>query len=132
MAARLSIAAAVKVANNLHVHNFSYPKSVRLRTRGQFQRVAKSSKRHVGKWIVIDAQVQRQQATRLGITVTKKFGGAVERNRFKRIVREAFRLSRLLLPPGLDLVIKPRTESIHATSIDIQNDLKLLLLPTNL
>jgi len=42
--------------------------------------------------------------TRLGVTLSKKFGNAVERNRAKRQVREIFRLHKHRLRPGLDLV----------------------------
>lgn len=45
---------------------------------------------------------------RLGLSVSRKVGGAVVRNRWKRLLREAFRLSRRDLPPGVDLVIVPR------------------------
>lgn len=47
--------------------------------------------------------------TRLGIVVSKKrIRSAVARNRIKRLIREAFRLSKQQLPPGLDLVVLPR------------------------
>jgi ribonuclease P protein component len=45
---------------------------------------------------------------RLGLSVSRKVGGAVRRNRWKRLLREAFRLSRQRLPPGLDLIVIPR------------------------
>jgi len=45
---------------------------------------------------------------RLGLSVSRKTGSAVVRNRWKRLLREAFRLSRQDLPPGVDLVIVPR------------------------
>lgn len=46
--------------------------------------------------------------TRLGVSVSRKVGNAVARNRWKRMVREAFRLQYAALPPQLDLVVIPR------------------------
>jgi len=45
---------------------------------------------------------------RLGLSVSRKLGNAVVRNRWKRLLREAFRLSRDRLPEGIDLVVIPR------------------------
>jgi ribonuclease P protein component len=46
--------------------------------------------------------------TRLGLSVSRKVGSAVVRNRVKRLLREAFRTSASALPPGLDLVVVAR------------------------
>ncbi len=45
---------------------------------------------------------------RLGLSVSRKLGNAVARNRWKRLIREAFRLRREQLPTGVDLVVVPR------------------------
>lgn len=45
---------------------------------------------------------------RLGLSVSKKVGNAPRRNRWKRLIREAFRLARPELPAGLDLIVIPR------------------------
>jgi ribonuclease P protein component len=45
---------------------------------------------------------------RLGLAVGRPVGSAVVRNRWKRLIREAFRLTRSQLPTGVDLVISPR------------------------
>jgi ribonuclease P protein component len=61
-----------------------------------------------GSWLFVDVCSNLHIKTRLGITVTRKYGNACTRNRFKRMVREAFRLSYQHLPQGLDLVVRPR------------------------
>ena len=56
--------------------------------------------------------------SRLGISVArKKVRAASSRNRLKRLVREAFRLSKAELPFGIDLVVIPRTQNSSALSI---------------
>lgn len=48
---------------------------------------------------------------RLGITVTRRLGGAVTRNRIKRRLREVFRRNRMKLTPHLDLVINAHRDA---------------------
>jgi ribonuclease P protein component len=45
---------------------------------------------------------------RLGCSVSRKVGGAVVRNRYKRLFREAFRLTQFELPAGVDFILIPR------------------------
>jgi len=63
--------------------------------------------------------------SRLGLSCSRKYGGAVARNRWKRLVREAFRLSRGQLPSGLDLVVLPRA-GIEPTLAELRESLPTL------
>lgn len=84
-------------------------------------------RQYVGRWVVIDACPNQRLETRLGITVTRRYGKAHDRNRFKRIVREAFRIGRSQLLTGLDLNIRPRSAAHRAKTEDIMKELLHLL-----
>ena len=70
----------------------------------------------------------RTSETRLGITASRKVGGAVERNRAKRLVREFFRLHREMLQPGSDIVVIVRTGADKLSYRDVESELGSLLL----
>jgi len=80
-----------------------------------------------GKYVTIDCFRSGFSKPRLGITVTKKFGKAHERNRFKRIVREAFRLVQRQLPVNLDMNVRPRALAKEATSYLVLQEILTLL-----
>ena len=103
--------------------SFCFPKSARLRTRRQYQRIGRQATRHVGQWIIIEVCPNRGPLARLGITAARKYGDAVCRNRFKRIVREAFRLCREQLQKAVDINIRPRNAAKDAKTCDILAEL---------
>jgi len=57
---------------------------------------------------------------RLGLAVTRKTGGAVQRNRVKRIVREFFRLHQVLLPARTDMVVVPK-RGLHPSRLSLDS-----------
>jgi len=62
---------------------------------------------------------------RLGLSVSRKIGGAVQRNRWKRILREAFRMEQQKLPAGVDLVVIPR-QGAEPNLSDLRRSLRTL------
>ena len=71
--------------------NFSLPKRARLLKRAQFLTLSKHGKKIHTDCFIAAVLPGMEDTHRIGITVSKKVGNAVERNRIKRIIREYFR-----------------------------------------
>jgi ribonuclease P protein component len=81
----------------------------RLRKTAEFQRVYDRRAAAGDGILLVYAATNDQGWRRLGLSVSRKWGNAVQRNRIKRLLREAFRLNKAALPEGVDLVLIPRT-----------------------
>ena len=86
----------------------TYPPTARLRKRAEFLRLKDSARKFASRGILVVWQANNLAHARLGVTVSKKVGCAVTRNRVKRFVRETFRNNRLLLP-AVDLNVIARS-----------------------
>ena len=75
--------------------------------------------------LVVYGRHNNQPHTRLGLSVSCKVGGAVQRNRWKRLLREAFRSVRERLPLGVDLVVIPRQADVPKLA-EIETSLTVL------
>ncbi len=85
--------------------SFPFPKTNRLLNRKDFVNLNKSGKRYHTAHFTLIFKPNGLGNTRLGITVSKKIGNAVKRNRVKRLIREFFRLHKNLFPQRYDIVI---------------------------
>lgn len=99
-----------------------FPKQLRLRSPREFQRVYALRNSVADAWLVLYAAPNDLGLTRIGLSVSRKVGGAVVRNRWKRLLREAFRLSRQRLSLGFDLVVIPRAPA-PPTLAELQSSL---------
>ena len=82
---------------------------LRVRGRREFQRVFKRRRVASDGLLAVYACENSLPYTRLGVSAPRRIGSAVRRNRWKRIIREAFRQNRDRLPVGLDIVVVPRS-----------------------
>ena len=97
-----------------------FPRAGRLRKHSDFERVYKQGRRHFSPHMTVfflrrAEGVLPEKGSRVGFTVGRGLGGAVERNRIKRRLREAVRLRRSVLEGagavdvvGVDIVINPK------------------------
>ena len=80
----------------------------------EFRRIYRKGKSVVSPYMVIYCQKNRQGRTRLGVTVSTKLGKAVVRNRVRRRFRELWRLNKVDMLPGWDIILVARVRAIEA------------------
>ena len=106
---------------------FSFGKHERIKKRKDFLRIYEDGVRVNSKNFIVILSRNQAGNKRLGITVTKKVGNAVKRNRIKRLLREFFRLNKETLPDSHDIVIIVKKGVPFLTYNDVYEELATLL-----
>jgi ribonuclease P protein component len=83
----------------------SFTKGKRLLTNRDFKQVIDTGSRVGDELLVVYASLNGLDYSRIGISLGRSCGGAVVRNRLKRLIREAFRLNSGRIPSGFDYVV---------------------------
>lgn len=87
---------------------FGFKREQRVRRQREFDKVYRANIYAADETLVLLASRNDLEHARLGLSVSRKVGNAVVRNRWKRLIREAFRTQVDQMPSGLDLVVRPR------------------------
>lgn len=88
-------------------HGLTFPPAMRIRCERQFERIFANGRRGGAARFTVLVLENEYPHPRLGVSVPKRFGNAVARNRVKRLIREAFRLTQNQMP-HVDIVCVPR------------------------
>ena len=107
-----------------------FPRAQRLLRRADFERVYKQGRRHFSASMTVFYLPRREEkpgtksvsGLRVGFTVARALGGAVQRNRIKRRLREAVRLSRSVETADVDVVINPKKSLLTADFAALRNE----------
>jgi ribonuclease P protein component len=88
---------------------FGFRKAEHLRLPSEFRRVYERRRSVSDNLLIVYGCENGLPHLRLGLSVSRKVGQATQRNRLRRLYREAFRLTRAEMPTGLDLILIPRS-----------------------
>jgi ribonuclease P protein component len=109
------------------VARFGYPPERRLRKRGHFLAVMKRGTRFFSPRFILHALPNEGPHAKLGVTVTRKVGNAVTRNRWKRLVREAFRTHPEWFATPMDLVVVVKRDASPGGLENVSTELSFAL-----
>jgi len=99
--------------------------SQRIRHHADFQEIYKTGARVHSRYYTLFVKANQSPVGRLGIAATKKLGGAVQRNRAKRLIREIFRHNNVA--PGFDVVVVPKREFLGTSLTVLEADYRATL-----
>jgi len=104
-----------------------HPPHHRIRRQSDFDRAYRQGSRAKARFLLVVAVENELEHSRLGLSVGRRiWRGAVQRNRVRRLFREAFRLNFAALPQGVDLVLIPAAPQIRPTLDEVSAELVML------
>jgi ribonuclease P protein component len=106
------------------------PKRRRLSRSAEFERVYRQGRSKGNRYLVLYAFPREEESgdgPRLGLSVGRRVGGAVERSRVKRVLREAFWEEAARLPAGCDYVVVARPEALPLAERDGERGIRAAL-----
>lgn len=98
-----------------------------IKTNEEFRTVYNKAQSIAGAFVVLYRLKRADDNIRFGITVSKKVGKAVQRNRARRLIKESIRLNIKKFTPGYDYVFVARGRAKDAKRIDIDKNIFYLL-----
>jgi len=112
-----------------HTTDTSFRRELRLRGRSAFKHVHEARVRRESGPLLVYARPNTLDFSRIGLAIGRAVGGAVDRNRIKRRLREAFRLNRHDWPVGFDwmVVVRPHEPATIERYADLLNELTTIL-----
>jgi ribonuclease P protein component len=99
-----------------------FERAERVRRRPDYQRIYDSGVKVHSAYFTLFALPNASPLGRLGIAATRKLGGAVVRNKAKRLIREVFRRNKIA--PGFDIVIVPKRDLVDASLATLENEFR--------
>ena len=113
-------------ARNTARRSSSLPRTERIQRSADFKRAYQQRKRWVGQFMVLWRATTHEAQLRVGIVTSKKVGGAVQRNRARRKLREAWRQNKARFKGHYDIVLVARRKCVNAKPEEIENELRAL------
>jgi ribonuclease P protein component len=104
-----------------------FPKTVRLVSQLDFDRVFRDGIVASDSVLVVHAVRGKQPWTRIGLSVSKRVGNSPTRNRWKRLIRESFRLQKNEMPLNIDMVVRPKRGAVPDFDLIFASLLKLAM-----